>query len=143
MKSTVAAFGRLAELRAAQTRQLLARVHYQQQLCQRYQANIAALRRLCGFQGCIDTVVQRHNHQQYKVTLHNMIELQTRELALAERTLAGLREQMLDALRGEKVAAQALAGKLGEWRALLARQEQALQDGLGAQVWWRARLCAP
>lgn len=140
MKPTIAAFSRLADIRASQVKQLLGRVHYQQRLCQRYQDNIAALSRLCGFGASIDTALQRHNHQQYKATLHRMINLQTRELVLAEQTLERLRRQMLQAMCGEKAVMRALAGKVQEWQMRLARQEQKLQDGLGAQAWWQARL---
>ena len=99
-----------------------------------------ALNRLCGFEACLDTPVQRHNHQQYKATLHAMINLQVRELALAEATLQRIGEQLRVAMRSERVLRDALNGKWQEWQALLARQEQRLQDGLGAQVWWRNRL---
>ena len=140
MKSSIAAFTRLAELRTGQVRQLLGRVKHQQRLCQRYRDNIGALNRLCGFGASIHTAVQRHNHQQYKATLHRMINLQTRELALAEQTLERMRRQMLQAMCGEKAVLQALASKVQEWQTLLGRQEQKLQDGLGAQAWWQAQL---
>lgn len=142
MKSSIAAFSRLADLRASQVRQVLRRVHYQQQLCQRYRDNLVALDRLCRFETTIATTVQRHNHQQYKATLHGMMTLQAADLAQAERGLASLREEMLQAMCSEKSVVQALAGKLQQWHTLLARQEQKLQDAMGAQAGWRRQLQA-
>lgn len=142
MKACLAAYGRLATLRDQRVRQVQGRLGHQRQLCQRYRANIDALNRLCGFEACLDTPVQRHNHQQYKATLHAMINLQVRELALAEATLQRVHEQLRVAMRSERVMRDALHGKWQEWQTSLARQEQRLQDGLGAQVWWRQRLAA-
>jgi len=42
-------------------------------------------------------------------------------------------------MRSEKVLAQVIETKIGQWQAQLAQQEQKIQDGLAAQSWWRAR----
>ena len=86
------------------------------------------------------TPLQRDNQQRYKATLYKMVELQRRELALAEENLARIQGELLAAMRSEKVITQFLEGKMGQWQELLARQEQKIQDGLAAQAWWRAQV---
>jgi flagellar export protein FliJ len=119
---------------------MLGRVSYQQNLCQRYRNNITGLSRLCGFSVPMTTPLQRDNQQRYKATLYKMVELQRRELALAEENLARIQRELLTAMRSEKVINQFLESKLGQWHELLARQEQKIQDGLAAQAWWRAQV---
>lgn len=137
MKDRIEVLGRLAELRAIQVRQVMARVSYQQNLCQRYRNNIAGLTRLCGFSSATTTPLQRHNQQQYKATLHAMTTLQARELKLAEQTLQRIQEELLAAMREEQVLVQVIEGKVQAWQAELSRQEQRIQDGLASQAWWR------
>lgn len=137
MKDRIEVLGRLADLRAIQVRQVMARVTYQQNLCQRYRNNIAGLTRLCGFSSATTTPLQRHNQQQYKATLHAMTNLQTRELKLAEQTLQRIQDELLAAMREEQVLVQVIEGKVQAWQAELSRQEQKIQDGLASQAWWR------
>ncbi|MGE8504253.1 MAG: flagellar FliJ family protein [Pseudomonas sp.] len=140
MKEQIEVLGRLASLRGSRVQQMLGRVSYQQNLCQRYRNNIAGLSRLCGFTVPMTTPLQRDNQQRYKATLYKMVELQRRELVLAEENLARIQRELLAAMRSEKVITQFLEGKMGEWQELLARQEQKIQDGLAAQAWWRAQV---
>lgn len=137
MKDRIEVLSRLADLRAVQVRQVMARVTYQQNLCQRYRNNIAGLTRLCGFSSATTTPLQRHNQQQYKATLHAMTNLQARELHLAEQTLARIQDELMAALRQEKVLVQVIESKVHAWQAELSRQEQKIQDGLASQAWWR------
>lgn len=137
MKDRIEVLGRLADLRAIQVRQVMARVTYQQNLCQRYRNNIADLTRLCGFSSATTTPLQRHNQQQYKATLHAMTNLQARELKLAEQTLQRIQDELLAAMREEQVLVQVIEGKVQAWQAELWRQEQKIQDGLASQAWWR------
>ncbi|MWV17399.1 flagellar export protein FliJ [Pseudomonas sp. L-22-4S-12] len=139
MKQQLDVLGRLASLRGSQVQQMLGRVNYQQNLCQRYRNNIIGLSRLLGFEVPLSTSLQRDNQQRYKVTLHKMVELQRKELGLAEQTLARIQGELLAAMRSEKIVSQFLDGKLAEWQAQLAQQEQKIQDGLAAQAWWRAQ----
>ena len=85
----------------------------------------------------MDTLLQRSNQQQYKLTLHKMLQLQRRELDVAEQALQRIQSELLAAMRSEKVVAQVLDGKLQQWQAQLAQQEQKIQDGLATQAWWR------
>ncbi|MBM7059145.1 flagellar FliJ family protein [Pseudomonas sp. UL073] len=140
MKEQIETLGRLASLRGNKVRQMLGRVTYQQNLCQRYRNNIAGLDRLCGFSAATSTPLQRHNQQQYKATLHKMIELQRRELALAEENLTRIQGDLLAAMRNEKVVTQVMESKMLQWQHLLAQQEQKIQDGLAAQAWWRVQV---
>ena len=77
------------------------------------------------------------NQQQYKSALHKMLDLQRRELQVAEENLERLQGELLKAMRNEKVLEQFIDGKVDEWQLTLARQEQKIQDGLAAQAWWR------
>src|SRR5690606_17855236 len=98
------------------------------------------LTRLCGFVVPVTTSLQRSNQQQYKATLFKMLQLQRRELEVAEQSLKRIQEELLQAMRNEKVIAQLIDSKLGQWQEQLARQEQKIQDGLAAQAWWRTRV---
>lgn len=137
MKSRINVLNRLAQLRNVQMRQIMGRVSYQQNLCERYRNNIAALKRLCGFTSATTTPLQRHNQQQYKATLHAMTSLQVRELKLAEQTLSRIQDELQHVVRQEKVLAQVIDEKMRIWQATLAQQEQKIQDGLASQTWWR------
>ena len=140
MKEQIEVLSRLAGLRGNRVREVMGRVNYQRNLCQRYRNNITGLTRLCGFVVPVTTSLQRSNQQQYKATLFKMLELQRRELEVAEQSLRRIQDELLQAMRNEKVIAQLLDGKLGQWQEQLARQEQKIQDGLAAQAWWRARV---
>ncbi len=137
MKERINVLNRLAQLRAVQARQIMGRVTYQQNLCERYRNNIAGLTRLCGFTTATTTPLQRHNQQQYKATLHAMTNLQVRELKLAEQTLKRIQDELQQVVRQEKVLAQVIEDRMCQWLATLAQQEQRLQDGLASQTWWR------
>ncbi|AWM59666.1 flagellar FliJ family protein [Pseudomonas songnenensis] len=138
MKQQIETLGRLASLRSHRVRQMLGRVQYQQNLCQRYRNNITGLSRLCGFSVPMSTPLQRDNQQRYKATLYKMVELQRRELAVAEQALERIQRELLQAMRSEKVVEHMIEGKLQQWQQLLAQQEQKIQDGLAAQAHWRA-----
>jgi len=138
MKQQIETLGRLASLRSHRVRQMLGRVQYQQNLCQRYRNNITGLSRLCGFSVPMSTPLQRDNQQRYKATLYKMVELQRRELAVAEQALERIQRELLLAMRSEKVVEHVIEGKLQQWQQLLAQQEQKIQDGLAAQAHWRA-----
>lgn len=137
MKERINVLNRLAQLRAVQARQIMGRVTYQQNLCERYRNNIAGLTRLCGFTTATTTPLQRHNQQQYKATLHAMTNLQVRELKLAEQTLKRIQDELQQVVRQEKVLAQVIEDRMCQWLATLAQQEQRIQDGLASQTWWR------
>ncbi|NNB16261.1 flagellar export protein FliJ [Pseudomonas fragi] len=137
MKERINVLNRLAQLRAVQARQIMGRVTYQQNLCERYRNNIAGLTRLCGFTTATTTPLQRHNQQQYKATLHAMTNLQVRELKLAEQTLKRIQDELQQVVRQEKVLAQVIEDRMCQWLATLAQQEQKIQDGLASQTWWR------
>ena len=137
MKERINVLNRLAQLRAVQARQIMGRVTYQQNLCERYRNNIAGLTRLCGFTTATTTPLQRHNQQQYKATLHAMTNLQVRELKLAEQTLKRIQDELQQVVRQEKVLAHVIEDRMCQWLATLARQEQKIQDGLAGQTWWR------
>jgi len=138
MKQQIETLGRLASLRSHRVRQMLGRVQYQQNLCQRYRNNITGLSRLCSFSVPMSTPLQRDNQQRYKATLYKMVELQRRELAVAEQALERIQRELLQAMRSEKVVEHVIEGKLQQWQQLLAQQEQKIQDGLAAQAHWRA-----
>jgi flagellar export protein FliJ len=140
MKQQIETLSRLASLRGNRVRQMLGQVSYQQNLCQRYRNNITGLSRLCGFSVPMTTPLQRDNQQRYKATLHKMVELQRRELAVAEQALARIQLELLQAMRSEKAVTHVIDAKMEEWQQMLARQEQKIQDGLAAQSWWRNQM---
>lgn len=139
MKDHIEVLSRLARLRGNKVQQMLGRVSYQQNLCQRYRNNITGLGRLCSFSVPMTTPLQRDNQQRYKATLYKMVQLQRRELQLAEENLARIQAELLATMRSEKVVAQVIDTKMTQWQQLLAQQEQKIQDGLAAQAWWRAQ----
>lgn len=139
MKEQLAVLSRLASLRGTKVQQMLGRVTYQQNLCQRYRNNITGLNRLCSFTVPMTTLLQRNNQQQYKATLHKMVELQQRELTLAEENLARIQVELIAAMRSEKIVAHVIDAKMAQWQVQLNQQEQKIQDGLAAQSWWRAQ----
>lgn len=139
MNNQIHTLSQLARLRGTAVQQLLGRVAYQQNLCQRYRNNIEGLSRLCSYTVSMSTPLQRENQFRYKGTLHRMIDLQRRELAVAEQGLQRIRSELLVAMRSEKIIVQVLEGKVQQWQQELARHEQKIQDGLAAQSWWRAR----
>ena len=139
MKEQIDILSRLARLRNNKVQQMLGRVTYQQGLCQRYRNNITGLSRLCSFTAPMTTPLQRDNQQKYKATLHKMVELQRRELTLAEENLAKIQSELLSAMRGEKIVSHVIEAKMAQWQLTLAQQEQKIQDGLAAQTWWRAK----
>ncbi|CAM3030099.1 flagellar FliJ family protein [Pseudomonas plecoglossicida] len=137
MKDRIDVLSRLATLRGIEVRQAKGRVDYQQMLCHRYRENIVGLNRLCGYDNTVTSAVQRQNQQQYKATLHGMINLQVRELAVAQEHLAHLQNQLMQAVRVAKVLTQVIEVKVRDRQTELGRQEQGRQDGLASQVWWR------
>jgi flagellar export protein FliJ len=137
MKEQLDTLGRLATLRATRVQQMLGRVTYQQNLCQRYRNNITGLTRLCGFTAPMTTPLQRDNQQKYKGTLLKMVELQRKELAVAEENLARIQLELMNAMRSEKIVAHVIDAKMNQWQLLLNQQEQKIQDGLASQGWWR------
>ena len=139
MKEQIDVLSRLARLRNNKVQEMLGRVNYQRGLCQRYRNNITGLSRLCTFTAPMTTPLQRDNQQKYKATLHKMVELQRRELTLAEENLAKIQSELLAAMRGEKIVSHVLEAKMAQLQLALAQQEQKIQDGLAAQTWWRAQ----
>lgn len=139
MKDQLNTLARLASLRATRVQQMLGRVTYQQNLCQRYRNNITGLTRLCSFTAPMTTPLQRDNQQQYKGTLLKMVELQRKELVLAEENLARIQVELMSAMRSEKIVAHVIDAKMAQWQQLLNQQEQKIQDGLANQSWWRAK----
>ncbi|WP_039914709.1 flagellar FliJ family protein [Cellvibrio mixtus] len=139
MKEQLDTLARLATLRATRVQQMLGRVTYQQNLCQRYRNNITGLTRLCGFTVPMTTPLQRDNQQKYKGTLLRMVELQRKELAVAEENLARIQLELMKAMRSEKIVAHVIDAKMTQWQHLLNQQEQKIQDGLASQSWWRAQ----
>lgn len=139
MKQQIETLTRLSGLRGSKVQQMLGRVTYQQGLCQRYRNNITGLNRLCSFTVAMTTPLQRSNQNLYKVTLHRMVELQHRELKLAEENLARIQTELLTAMRSEKIVNQVIDTKIEMWQRTLAQQEQKIQDGMAAQAWWRAQ----
>lgn len=140
MKQQIETLSRLAGLRASRVRQVMGRIQYQQNLCQRYRNNIEGLIRLCSHAAPLSTPLQRDNYQRYKGTLYKMMEQQRRELAVAEGTLARIQQELQQAMRSEKIVTHVIETKVSEWQQLLARQEQKLQDAMAAQTWWRHQL---
>ena len=76
------------------------------------------------------TPLQRDNQQKYKATLHKMVELQRRELSVAEAALARIQAELLQAMRneseqvlGELAAQSELNGRI--WASMKAFQAQA------------------
>lgn len=139
MKQQIETLTRLSSLRSSKVQQMLGRVTYQQGLCQRYRNNITGLNRLCSFTVAMTTPLQRSNQNLYKVTLHRMVEMQHRELVLAEENLARIQAELLVAMRSEKIVNQVIDTKIEMWQRSLAQQEQKIQDGMAAQSWWRAQ----
>ncbi len=137
MKEQLDTLSRLATLRATRVQQMLGRVTYQQNLCQRYRNNITGLTRLCGFTVPMTTPLQRDNQQKYKGTLLKMVELQRKELTIAEENLARIQLELMNAMRSEKIVAHVIDAKMTQWQQLLNQQEQKIQDGLASQSWWR------
>lgn len=140
MKQQIETLTRLASLRGNRVKQMLGQVQYQQNLCKRYRNNITGLSRLCGFSVPMSTPLQRDNQQRYKATLYKMVELQRRELAVAEQALVRIQQELLQAMRSEKVVEHVIEAKMQQWQQLLLAQEQKIQDGLAAQSWWRNRI---
>lgn len=139
MRQQIETLTRLASLRGNRVKQMLGQVWYQQNLCQRYRNNITGLSRLCGFSVPMSTPLQRDNQQRYKATLYKMVELQRRELAVAEQALARIQQELLQAMRSERVVEHVIDAKMQQWQQQLLAQEQKIQDGLAAQSWWRER----
>jgi flagellar export protein FliJ len=137
MKQQLDTLARLASLRASRVQQMLGRVTYQQNLCQRYRNNITGLSRLCSFTVPMTTPLQRDNQQHYKGTLLKMVEIQRKELAVAEESLARIQVELMNAMRSEKIVAHVMDTKISQWQQLLNQQEQKIQDGLASQSWWR------
>ncbi|HTO19661.1 MAG TPA: flagellar export protein FliJ [Pseudomonas sp.] len=137
MKDQLNTLGKLAAIRQMRVRQMLGRVQYQRNLCQRYRNNISGLGRLSEYVGGSETGLHRLNQQQYKTNLYKMIDLQRRELATAEEHLERLQGDLLRAMRSEKALEQFIDGKADEWNRELVRQEQKIQDALASQSWWR------
>ncbi|WP_312511832.1 flagellar export protein FliJ [Stutzerimonas nitrititolerans] len=140
MRQQIETLTRLASLRGNRVKQMLGQVRYQQNLCQRYRNNITGLSRLCGFSVPMSTPLQRDNQQRYKATLYKMVELQRRELAVAEQALARIQQELLQAMRSERVVEHVIDAKMQQWQQQLMAQEQKIQDGLAAQSWWRNRI---
>jgi flagellar export protein FliJ len=124
MKQQIELLSRLASLRNHKVKQMLGQVTYQQNLCQRYRNNITGLSRLCSFTVPMTTPLQRNNQNQYKMTLHKMVELQQRELTLAEQTLNRIRDELMAAMRSEKAVTHVIDNKMTQWQQLLGQQEQ-------------------
>ena len=137
MKEQLHTLERLANLRATRVQQMLGRVTYQQNLCQRYRNNITGLTRLCSFTVPMTTPLQRDNQQKYKGTLLQMVELQRKELTVAEDSLARIQVELMTAMRSAKIVAHVMDAKMAQWQQLLNQQEQKIQDGLANQSWWR------
>ena len=131
------ALSQLVNLKNQAVADILARVNYQRQLCQRYRNNIQGLNRLLSFTVPMTTPLQRDNQQRYKQALLQVTGIQQRELNLAEGQLASIEQELMAAVLNEKRLARVLELKLADWRQSLSAQEQKLQDGLANQAWWR------
>jgi flagellar biosynthesis chaperone FliJ len=142
MRQQISVLGKLQTLRAQQAKQIQQRINYQRNMCLRYRNNITGLQRLIGFKAATTTHLQRDNQQNYRLTLYKMLDLQTRELDLAEENLTRLQQELLGAMRSEKILEQFIAGKLASWQLQLNQQEQKIQDGLASQGWWQQKLTA-
>lgn len=129
--------GSLLKLRHQGVNQVMARIQYQQQLCQRYRSNIEGLNRLLGYTVPMTTPLQRDNQQRYKQVLLRVAEVQQRELTIAEQQLETIRQELLAASLDEKRLEKVLEIKLAQWQESLGRQEQKLQDALASQSWIR------
>lgn len=138
MKQQIEVLSRLGSLRGNAVRQMLGRVTYQQNLCQRYRNNITGLSRLCSFTVPMTTPLQRDNQHRYKASLHAMVQIQRRELEIAEEALERIQQELFAAMRSEKAVTVAIDTKMAQWQELLGRQEQKLQDGLATQAWLHA-----
>ncbi|MGN0922005.1 MAG: flagellar export protein FliJ [Cellvibrio sp.] len=136
------AIARLRDLRSVQTQQIQQRVNYQRGLCQRYRNNIQGLERLIGYRVPATTSLQRDNQQNYRLTLYKMLELQRKELEVAEQSLGRIEQELLQAARDEKVLDHFIQNKLALWHRHLASQEQKIQDGLAAQSYWQGQMRA-
>lgn len=140
MSAPSPALHQLQRLRGLQVEQLRQQLNYQRGLCQRYRNNINGLERLLGYRVAATTHLQRDNQHSYKLTLYKMLDLQKRELAVAETSLSRVETELLGAARNEKILAVFIAQKLADWQRELGQQEQKIQDGLAAQSAWRNQL---
>lgn len=113
---------------------MLGQVNYQRGLCQRYRNNIQGLSRLCTHTVAMTTPLQRDNQQKYKATLYSMVELQKKELDVAEQMLTRIQNELMAAMRSEKIVTHVIDQKMFMWQQLLAKQEQKIQDGIAAQT---------
>src|SRR5690606_4533180 len=139
MRQQIETLTRLASLRGYRVKQMLGQARYQQNLCQHYRNNITGLSRWCGVSVPMSTPLRRANQHRYKATLYKMVELQRRELAVAEQALARIQQELLQAMRSERVVEHVIDAKMQQWQQQLLAQEQKIQDGLAAQSWWRER----
>lgn len=139
MSKLISTLEQLHRMRSRAVDDLSLKLASQQQLCQRYESNIAALTSLAdGFASDTETrAALMFNQASYKRNIQRVIDWQKQEQALADLEARNLQRHLLTEAKREKSLALVLDGKREARRQDVERREQKATDAVSTQSWLR------
>ena len=139
MSKLISTLEQLHLLRSRAVDDLSSKLASQNQLCQRFEKNIATLTslatELATNQGC--NAAMMINQSKYKHNIQRVIDWQKQEQALAQLEAQKLQGNLLCESRREKSLELVLDAKRADIKAEHLRREQKTTDALSAQCWLR------
>ncbi|MES0267872.1 flagellar export protein FliJ [Citrobacter sedlakii] len=142
MSKLISTLEQLHLLRHRAVNDLAGKLASQNQLCQRFEKNIAGLTSLAtgmsAAQG--DNAAMMFNQSKYKHNIQRVIDWQKQEQALARLEAQQIQGRLLTASRREKSLELVLDAKRADKQTEHTRREQKTTDAISAQCWMRQQI---
>lgn len=142
MSKLISTLEQLHLLRHRAVNDLAGKLASQNQLCQRFEKNIAGLTSLAtgisAAQG--GNAAMMFNQSKYKHNIQRVIDWQKQEQALARLEAQQIQGRLLTASRREKSLELVLDAKRADKQAEHTRREQKTTDAISAQCWMRQQI---
>lgn len=139
MTKIISTLEQLHLLRTRVVDDLSTKLASQNQLCQRFEKNITALKTLASDLATTHggSAAMMFNQSKYKHNIQRVIDWQKQEQALAQLEAQKLQGNLLAESRREKSIELVLDAKRADLQAEHARREQKTTDAISAQCWLR------
>jgi len=139
MSKLISTLEQLHLLRSRAVDDLSSRLASQNQLCQRFEKNIAALTSLATELSTSGdgSAAMMFNQSKYKHNIQRVIDWQKQEQALAQLEAQKLQGNLLSESRREKSLELVLDAKRADIQTAHLRRDQKITDSLSAQCWLR------
>lgn len=139
MSKLISTLEQLHLLRSRTVDDLSTKLASQNQVCQRYENNIATLTSLATELATPNdsSALMMSNQSKYKHNIQRVIDWQKQEQALAQLEAKKLQGTLLAESRREKSLELVLEAKRADRQAEYSRREQKMTDSLSAQCWLR------